>query len=176
MIHMILILAHALAGMVALVFGCIVLRPPASHRTVVFRVYFFAVIAMSVLVVLVVSYDWAVLTAGQRVTFFLLTVLGAYTALRGAQARRSLLQRPPQWRTGYVDHVGFTVISLFDGFTIVAAIDLGAPLPVVLLIGALGIVAGITAINRVKSRPHTVPGSAARQATPSVARQTQADR
>ncbi len=162
MVHTTLIFAHALAGMLALITGCLVLAPPVSHRATSFRLYFSALVAMLVLVALVVAYDWPALTTGQRVTFTLLTLLACYTVLRGGQARRSLLQCPPGWRTGYVDHVGFTVISLFDGFTIVAAIDLGAPLPVVLAVGVLGIVAGISATNRVKLRLQSAPDTTTR--------------
>lgn len=149
--HTILILGHAVAGLVALVLGCLVLRPQPA-RSLRFRSYLIALTAMLVLVVAVVAVDWAELGTGQRVTFTLLLLLGGYTVLRGVQARRALRRMPPGWRDRYVDHVGFTVISLFDGFAIVGAIDLRAPLPIVLAVGALGVATGILAINRVKRR------------------------
>lgn len=152
MVHTILILGHAVAGLAALVFGCLVLRPPPSVRSPRFRIYLFSLTAMFLLVVGVVAVDWVALGTGQRVTFALLLLLGGYTVLRGVQARRALQRMPAGWRDRYVDHVGFTVISLFDGFAIVGAIDLGAPLPIVLAVGALGVVTGILAINRVKKR------------------------
>lgn len=160
MIHTILILGHAFAGVVALVFGCVVMRPP-SRRSVAFDIYYVALLTTFVLVLAVVVYDWAVLTVGNRATFSLLAVLGAYTAIRGIHARRALHVRPMGWRRSYVDHVGFTVISLFAGFAIVSAVDVGAPLPVILVVGVLGVVAGVTAIHRVKARLHSVPASAA---------------
>jgi hypothetical protein len=46
------------------------------------------------------------------------------------------------WRTAYVESLGFTLIALFDGFVIVSAIDLGAPIWLVLGIGVLGVLAG----------------------------------
>lgn len=159
MIHTILILGHAGAGVVALVFACVVLKPPASGHSVLFRIYYTALLTMFLLVVAVVAFDWAELNVGQRVTFSLLTALGAYTVLRGIQAQRAFRQRPSGWRTRYVDRVGFTVISLFEGFVIVSAVDLGAPLPVVLVVGALGVVVGIAAINRVKSRLPALPAN-----------------
>lgn len=160
MIHTILILGHTFAGVVALVFGCVVMRPP-SRRSVAFDIYYVALLTMFVLVLVVVVYDWAVLTMGNRAIFSLLTVLGAYTAIRGIYARRALHVRPVGWRRSYVDHVGFTVISLFAGFAIVSAVDVGAPLPVILVVGVLGVVAGVTAIHRVKARLHSIPASAA---------------
>ena len=55
----------------------------------------------------------------------------------------------------YVDHVGFTLISLFDGFVIVSAIDLKAPGWLVGALAVLGVVVGIRTVNAVKSKlPH----------------------
>ena len=116
------------------------------------RVYYVSLLAMAALVVAVVVYDWVALAPAQRVTFSLLCVLGIYTAWRGHRARRESLQRSDGWQVRYIDHVGFTVISLFDGFTIVAAIDLNAPLPVVIVVGVLGVVAGIRATGWAKAR------------------------
>ncbi len=54
-------------------------------------------------------------------------------------------QNPNQARL--IDHVGFILISLFDGFAIISAIDLKAPgwLVAVIAVGAVAI--GIYAIN-----------------------------
>ena len=152
MLHTILILGHALAGLVALVLGCVVLRPPPTPRSFRFRIYLFSLVMMFLLVVGVVAVDWMMLGMSQRVTFVLLLLLGGYMVLRGVQGHRTLERRGPGWRDRYVDHVGFTLISLFDGFAVVGAIDLGAPLPIVLVVGALGVGTGILAINRVKKQ------------------------
>jgi uncharacterized membrane protein len=161
MIHTILILGHASAGAIALVFGCVVLRPPA-HFSLAFRIYSAALLTMVMLLVAVIVYDWGTLSLAQRVTFSLLAVLGTFTAARGGQAYRALNRQLVGWRTRYVDHVGFTVIALFDGFAIVFAVDSGAPLPLILLVGVLGVVAGVATINRVKSRVRSAPDNAAR--------------
>ena len=153
MIHSWFIVIHAAAGVLALPLGCLVLRPTEGRR-VVFRAYFVSLTVMTVAVAAAVAWNWNTISTGERVTFTLLTILAFYTLLRGVDARRALRDRAPGWQAGYVDHVGFTIISLFDGFTIVSAIDLGAPLWLVLIVGALGVVVGITAINRVKSNLH----------------------
>lgn len=150
--HIVLIAAHALCGTLALVTGCLVLRPPRPPRSVLFRVYLIALIAMVGLMLAVVAYDWSVLEPGQRITFAALCALGVFTGWRGCRAYRELAARSPGWSPRYIDHVGFTVISLFDGFAIVAAIDLGAPLPWVVAVGALGVIVGVVATNAVKSR------------------------
>jgi hypothetical protein len=117
-----------------------------------FLAYAICLAGLLLLMFAVVAWDWALLVTGQRITFSLLCVLGIYTGWRGFQAHRELAQRHPEWQVRYIDHLGFTLISLFDGFTIVAAIDLGAPLVVVLMAGVAGVAAGIAAMNVVKSR------------------------
>jgi hypothetical protein len=52
----------------------------------------------------------------------------------------------------YIDDVGFVLISLFDGFVIVGAMDLGAPTAVVAVGGIISVVIGIRCIETVKSR------------------------
>lgn len=152
MIHTALILGHAAAGVVSLVLGCMVLRPPGRPVSPAFRVYWASLVVLVALLLAVVVHDWPSLSGGQRVTFGALSALGVYTLWRGLRARSETHGRTAGWRSRYVDHVGFTVISLFDGFAIVAAIDLGAPLPVVIGVGVGGVVAGIAAIERVKRR------------------------
>jgi hypothetical protein len=52
--------------------------------------------------------------------------LGLYMLWRGARAWMRLCTQGSGWRPRYIDDVGFTLISLFDGFVIVGAMDLGA--------------------------------------------------
>ena len=66
---------------------------------------------------------------------------------------RARLRRPVSgWRPRYLDDVGFTLISLFEGLVIVAAIDLGLSAWLVALIAVGGVAGGIYAMNRVKAR------------------------
>jgi hypothetical protein len=48
--------------------------------------------------------------------------------------------------------VGFTLISLFAGFVIVLAIDLGSPAWVVGIVAVVAIVAGQQVVRRVEKR------------------------
>ena len=152
MVHSVLIVGHALCGVIALLVGCFILKPPASSTSLLFRTYAVGLVGLIVLMLAVVAYDWVALHLAQQITFAGLCVLGIYTGWRALRAHRELTSRQPGWQARYVDHVGFTLISLFDGFTIVAAVDRDAPLPVVLLVGVLGVVAGIAAMNFAKSR------------------------
>ena len=162
MVHSVLIVGHALCGVVALLVGCFILKPPVSSTSLLFRIYAAGLVGLIVLMLAVVAYDWTALHLAQQITFAGLCALGIYTGRRALQAHRELASRQPGWQARYVDHVGFTLISLFDGFTIVAAVDRDAPLPVVLLVGALGVVAGIAAMNVAKSRLRVVATHGAR--------------
>lgn len=57
----------------------------------------------------------------------------------------------------HVDDLGFILIALFDGFVIVAAIDLGAPVWLVTPVALLAVLVGHRAVQRYKSRVATPP-------------------
>ena len=151
LLHTVLIYGHAVGGLVAFGLGCLVLRPRQQKESAVFRAYFVSLWVMVLLLALVVGADWAELPPVSRMTFGGLTLLALYTGLRGWQARRLLYNQTADWQGDYVSHVGFTLISLFDGFVIVGALDMNAPGWIVGAVGVLGVVVGISAINLVKS-------------------------
>ncbi len=151
LLHTALIYGHALGGLVAFLLGCFVLRP-ALQESALFRTYLVALWAMVLLLVAALGVTWSDLPGASRLAYSALGLLALYTGVRGAQARRLLRNRTPGWRGLYVGHVGFTLISLFDGFVIVGALDLDAPGWVVGAVGVLGVAVGVSAINYVKAR------------------------
>jgi uncharacterized membrane protein len=58
-----------------------------------------------------------------------------------------LRDQRPGWRLSFVSHIGFVLISLFDGFCIVLAIDLLMPAWVVITVAVLGVAVGIIALR-----------------------------
>jgi hypothetical protein len=80
-----------------------------------------------------------------------LTVLAFYVGWRGWQAFQDLQRRGAGWTPSYLDDVGFTLIALFDGFVVIGALDLGAPVWLVVAIGVLGILVGRGAISQMKT-------------------------
>lgn len=152
LLHNILIYGHAVGGLAAFGIGCLILRPRQKGASLAFNSYLFALFMMVLLLVIVVLVDWNNLRNITRLVYSGLTLLALYTGMRGWQARQQLRNQKHGWRTAYIDHVGFTLISLFDGFVIVSALDLNAPGWVVGVIGVLGVVVGIGAINRFKKR------------------------
>ena len=70
---------------------------------------------------------------------------------RAVQAVTVLAEQGQETQIKVIDHVGFVLISLFDGFAIVSAIDLHAPgwLVAVIALGAIGV--GIWGLNTRKT-------------------------
>jgi hypothetical protein len=128
---------------------CIPLQAPGSWR---FRVYAGSLMAMPGFVAAAIGVLWADLELASRLVFSGLFGLRLYMAWRAYRARARLRQPVSGWRPRYLDDVGFTLISLFGGLVIVAAIDLGLSAWLVALIALGGVADAICAMNRVKAR------------------------
>ena len=72
---------------------------------------------------------------------------GGPAVYRGAVQALSVLQEQNGNQLAVIDHIGFNLIALFDGFAIIIALDLHAPgwLVAVIAVGAVGV--GIYGIN-----------------------------
>lgn len=151
MLHSVLIGLHAAAGVLCFAAGllCIPLRAPESWR---FRIYAGSLVAMLGFVIGSIAYSWVGLDVTTRLIFTGLAGLGLYMVWRMSRAYVRLSRQDMGWQPKYLDHVGFTLISLFDGFVIVGAIDLGMPVWLVVLAAVTGVVIGIQAMTRVKTR------------------------
>jgi hypothetical protein len=151
MVHTVLIVLHAATALVCFTAGvlCLRIREATDRR---FRVYFWSLVAMLVFVIAAIAVHWGELDTAARAIFAGLTLLGLYMAWRATQAGIRLRRHGQGWQPRYVDDIGFTLISLFDGFVIVTAIDLGAPVWLVILIAVAGVAGGVYAMNRVKAR------------------------
>lgn len=147
MVHTLLIGGHAVAGCVALIAGCLAIR----HQRAAL-VCLGSVLALVAFLAAALVLDWATLGTPTRVTFAALTVLGGYVIWRTVQAvgtrRPGAGPQSPQ----FLDHLGFTLISLLVGFVAIAVLNLGAPLWGVIA-SALGcIIGGHITLQRVKAR------------------------
>jgi hypothetical protein len=151
MAHNLLIAAHAVAGVTCFVAGVVALRTTTPGSTW-FRVYLVALIGLVVFLLAAVVLDWSGLDGSARVIYTVLFALGLYMLWRAVRASARLHGQRDGWRPRYVDDIGFTLISLFDGFVIVLAIDLGAPGWLVALIAVAGVAAGIVGIRQAKAR------------------------
>jgi hypothetical protein len=149
--HNLLIGAHALCGLTCFVAGVAALRLSAPGSAW-FRVYLTALVGLVVFLLAAVAYDWRRLDATERYVYTALFALSLYMLWRGVRASARLANRAEGWRSKYIDDVGFTLISLFDGFVIVLAIDLGAPGWLVAVIAVAGVALGILGIRQAKAR------------------------
>lgn len=145
---------HASAGVAGFLLGLfLAARPHIGRRfpwTVVTYVVFIAVLFVALLAA--VAIGWPESATVQRIAFAGLSVLGSYTLYRAIRADQVRRHAPPGWHGMFVNHVGFTLISLFDGFVIVAAIDLHAPPWLVAFLAIGGVIAGILGVRRLESR------------------------
>lgn len=158
LVHDTLIALHAAGGAVCFVSGVFLIVPSTrsrAHLRWLFTIFLASLALMLVPLYLVIAVDWVGLDISRQVAFTALGILGLYMAWRAFQARNVLRTRPEAWRLKFIDHIGFNLISLFAGFVIVSAIDLGAPSWLVGVIAVSGVAAGIVAVNFVKSRERT---------------------
>lgn len=150
--HTALIAAHGASGLVALAAGCLALRPPAQGVPALFRVYLAALWVMVLFLGAVVALDWGTLATVSRIAFGALVAFALVIGWMGWRAWQQLRRRRTGWHGAYIEDVGFTLIALFDGFVIIGALDLGAPVWLVVVSGVLGVLVGRSAISRTKMR------------------------
>lgn len=136
MLHSTFIALHALAGTVAFAAGCVALRRGRG-----FPVYLWSMIAMTVFLVLAVVSEWNLLDSTTSAVFAAFVVLAGFMLWRAVRAR-SL--RPAPSAAGpsvaYFEHIGFTLVALFDAFVVVSVLNAGAP---GWLVAAVGVAIGI---------------------------------
>jgi hypothetical protein len=147
MLHMALISLHAACGVLAFAAGCLAVR-----RRSFFPVYLWSLAGLLVFLVLAVATDWAQLDPVARILFTVFAAFGGVMGWQALEARRTLPEAHAAPSAAYLDHLGFTLVALFDGFVVILAIDLGAVAWMAAVVGALGAVAGHLALRAVKAR------------------------
>jgi hypothetical protein len=145
--HTLSIVLHALSATGAFVVGVVLIFQRDTLRQLQLGGAFLVLLVLLevFLVIAILSHVTSLPTITQ-IIFAGLALLGVYMIWRAVQA--VLVLREPHGNQGAViDHIGFTLISLFDGFAIVSAIDLQAPGWLVAVIAVGAVVIGISAIN-----------------------------
>jgi len=163
MIQLVLIVVHAGAAVVAFAVGTTLLFSPRSSANVArLRTYAIAMAVSMAALFTVVAYDWTALSPPKRVVFAGLAVLGVVLIVRTLLAVRLAQARPADWAERFLAHLGFVLISLFDGFCIVLAFDLRLPVWAIVGAGVVGVLAGVFA-TKVAIRRASEPIVPARQ-------------
>lgn len=152
-LHTSFIYLHAAAGVISFIAGVILItlnRQPASP--VLFGVYFGFLAGLVAFLSGAMLVNWSEYTLIERVLFAGLFILSLFMLYRAQKASRMLKTRPNGWEEVYIEHIGFTLISLFEGFIIVTVINIGGPSWLVGVLAILGIVLGRRMIGSAKSR------------------------
>jgi len=147
-LHTLSIVIHALSATGAFIVGIVLLfQNKTLRQRQLARAVLVLLILMEVFLVIAILSHVTSLPTITQLIFGGLTILGVYMIWRAVQAVTVLTKQHQADQLKVIDHVGFVLISLFDGFAIVSALDLQAPgwLVAVIAVAAVGV--GIYGIN-----------------------------
>ena len=142
-LHNVLIVLHTIMATVSFFAGCLLIFSPkyATNETV-FNLYLWPLIGMGLLLAGAIFVYWSEYTDTERIVFPGLLGLAFFMIFRGWGASLVLHTQPKNWKLGYIEHVGFTLISLFEGFVIVSGLNAGLPGWLVAIVAILGLLGG----------------------------------
>jgi len=122
-LHTIAIVLHALSATGAFLVGIVLLFQSDTHRQLqLARAVLVLLILMAVfLVIAILSHVTSLLTIKQLI-FGGLFILLLYMIWRAVQAVTVLTKQQQEDKLKVIDHIGFVLISLFDGLVIVSAL------------------------------------------------------
>src|SRR5438874_9086537 len=146
--HTFAIVVHATSAIAAFIIGIVLIFQSNTLRQLqLARAVLVLLILMEVFLVIAILSHVTSLPTITQLIFGGLTILGVYMIWRAVQAVTVLTKQHQADQLKVIDHVGFVLISLFDGFAIVSALDLQAPgwLVAIIAVGAVGV--GIYGIN-----------------------------
>ena len=152
MLHTLAIVLHATSAIAAFIVGIVLIFQRDAFRQLQLGRALLALLAlMGFFLVVAILSHLTTLPTVKQITFGILLVLLGYMIFRAVQAVTVLSNQRHVDQLKVVDHVGFVLISLFDGFAIVSALDLKAPgwLVAIIAVAAVGI--GIFALTSRKN-------------------------
>lgn len=154
MVHAVLIALHAASGVIAFCAGAFTIRDGRF-----FVVYLSSLVATTLFLAAAVAVSWTSTDATARVLFVAFTALALVMVARAVLARRG---RPNTH--DYVEHIGFTLVALFDAFVVITVLNTGAPIWLVVASGVAIAVAGHFVL-RLAHRELVPPGEPSQVAT-----------
>jgi hypothetical protein len=157
---LLMIVLHAAAALGAFAVGVAVIDPrrAGSHRWTL-PALVGLLVAVTVFMIGAMAAHWSDLPGASRIAFGALVGLAVYMVYRARHAS-GLADHDDHARAArHVDDLGFILIALFDGFVIVAAIDLGAPAWLLTPLALLAVLVATGQYNdtRAGSPPHRPP-------------------
>jgi hypothetical protein len=146
-LHTLAIVLHAVSATGAFIVSVVFLFQSKTLRQLqLARAVVVLLVLMEVFLVIAIISHFTSLPTSKQLIFAGLAMLLLYIIWHAVQAV-SVLRDQPAHQGAVIGHIGFLLISLFDGFAIVSAIDVHAPgwLVAVIAVGAVAI--GIAAIT-----------------------------
>ena len=142
-LHNILIILHAISATICFFAGCfLILSLKQAANPQWFNIYWGTLIGMVTLLAGAILVYWTYYSSVERIIFPGLFVLGIYMLYRAWNANLLRKAQPNGWTQAYIEHIGFTLISLFEGFIIVSGLNSGVPGWLVALLAILGVLIG----------------------------------
>ncbi len=162
--HTIFIALHAASGVVSFITGSLLISLPrqvANRR--LFGLYAGFLSGLVVFLAGAILVYWGQYSTIERILFPSLFGLGLYMLYRAGRAYQLLGNQQENWEQAAIEHIGFTLISLFEGFIIVTVLNSGGPAWLVALVAPLGVVLGRWAVGRAQRRvmPRSLANSTA---------------
>ena len=151
--HGILILLHAVTATLAFLAGCLLIISPKyfSSRSL-FYLYLWSLVAMALLLTGAIVVSWGEYSDVEQIVFPGLLGLALFMLFRAWGAGVVFAAQQNDWTLGYEEHIGYTLISLLEGFIIVGGLDLGFPGWLVAIVAIMGLFAGRWLIGFAKRR------------------------
>jgi hypothetical protein len=142
-LHNVLIILHTITATISFFAGSLLIFSPkyATNETL-FNLYLWPLIGMGLLLAGALFVNWENYSDTERVIFPGLLGLAFFMIFRGWGASLVLHTQQKKWKLGYIEHIGFTLISLFEGFVIVSGLNAGLPGWLVGVIAFLGLLGG----------------------------------
>ena len=142
-IHNVFIILHAAAATISFFTGSfLILSKWSTQLQRVYTLYWWTLVGMVVLLAGAILVYWLEYTSVERIIFSGLFVLGIYMLYRARNAGHLLEAQQNNWKHNYIEHIGFTLISLFEGFIIVSGLNSGFPGWLVAVLAILGVLLG----------------------------------
>jgi len=147
-LHTSAIVLHVLSATGAFLVGVALLfQSNALRQLQLARALVVLLMLMAAFLIVAILTHLTILPLSKQIIFGGLFILLMYMIWRAIQAVNTLNKQQQADQLKVIDHVGFVLISLFDGLVIVSALDLQAPVWLVAVVAISAVVFGIYAIH-----------------------------
>ena len=152
-VHSVLIILHSAAATIAFLAGSLLIFSTTyTSNQKLFNLYLWTLIGMAILLAGAIIVGWQEYTDAERIVFPGLLGLALFMIFRGWGAGLVLGAHQRDWMLGYIEHIGFTLVSLFEGFIIVSGLNSGLPGWLVAIVAVLGLLVGRWVMSQAKRR------------------------